>query len=145
MIARRLEGLGAVLVQLALSDRFHSFFQLVGRVFSYLAQNVGVALKRLLFAFRLLIEIKYIALVACADLQPFFELPVLGFELCGFCCNDGQVFFIELAPSVVVFLQNFGGGLKRSSVALKLFLSIFKLLRFPFGVEIGRASCRERV
>ena len=57
MVARRLEGLGAILVQLALSDRFHYFFQLVGRVFSYLAQNVGVALKCLLFSFRLLIEI----------------------------------------------------------------------------------------
>ena len=44
MIARRLEGLGAVLVQLALSDRFHNFLQLIGRVFPYLAQNVGVPL-----------------------------------------------------------------------------------------------------
>lgn len=57
MIARRLERLGAVLVQLALSYCFHYFLQLVGRVFPYLAQNVGITLKRLLFAFCLLIEI----------------------------------------------------------------------------------------
>ena len=44
MVAQRLEGLGAVLVQLALSDRFHNFLQLVWRVFSYLTKNVGVAL-----------------------------------------------------------------------------------------------------
>ena len=31
---------------------------------------------------------KYVVLVAGADLQPLFELPVLGFELCGFCCDD---------------------------------------------------------
>ena len=93
MVARRLEGLGAILVQLALPDRFHYFLKLVGRVFSYLAQNVGVTLKCLLFAFRLLIESKYVVLVAGADLQPLFELPVLGFELCGFCCDDGQISF----------------------------------------------------
>ena len=68
MVARRLEGLGAILVQLALPDRFHYFLKLVGRVFSYLAQNVGVALKCLLFSFCLLIEIEHVALVAGADL-----------------------------------------------------------------------------
>ena len=68
MVARRLEGLGAVLVQLALSDSFHNFLQLVGRVFSYLAQNINVALKRLFFTLRLLIEIEHVALVAYADL-----------------------------------------------------------------------------
>lgn len=88
MIARRLERLGAVLVQLALSYCFHYFLQLVGRVFPYLAQNVGITLKRLLFAFCLLIEIEHVALVAGTDLQPFFELTVLGFELCGFCRDD---------------------------------------------------------
>ena len=68
MIARRLKGLGAVLVQLALPDRLHNFLQLVGRVFPYLAQNVGVAFKCLLLSLCLLIERKHIALVAGADL-----------------------------------------------------------------------------
>ena len=136
MIARRLEGLGAILVQLALPDRFHNFFQLVGRMFPYLSQNVGVALKSLLFTLRLLIERKHIALVAYTNLQSLFKLPIFGFELCGFCRDDGQVSFVELTPSVVVLLQNFSGSLKRSRVALKLFLSVFKLLSFPFGVDL---------
>ena len=75
-------------------------------------------------------------LVAGADLQPLFELPVLGFELCGFCCDDGQVPFVELAPAFAVLLQNISRSLKWSSVALKSFLSLFKLLRFPLGVDL---------
>ena len=83
-----------------------------------------------------LIKIEHVVLVACADLQPFFELPVFRFELCCHCRDDRQVPFIELSLSVVVLPQNICCGLQRSGVAPKLFLSIFKLLRFPFVVDL---------
>ena len=73
-------------------------------MFAQCAQNVGIALKCFLFAFRLLIESEHVVLVASAHFKLLLKLSVFRFELCGFGSDYGQVSFIELAFAVAVLL-----------------------------------------